>query len=97
MEIFLPFILIILASFFQGSFGVGMKYMSPLRWEAWWLIHVTTAMIILPFLWAFLVIPSLWDIILNAPKLALFLGFIFGFLWGIGGILFGKIFKEFLR
>ena len=89
MEIFLPFILIILASFFQGSFGVGMKYMSPLRWEAWWLIHVTTAMIIFPFLWAFLVIPSLFDIILNTPAPAIFLGFIFGFLWGIGGILFG--------
>ena len=58
-SMFLPFLLIIIASIFQGSFGLGMKYMAPLKWESWWLIHVTIAMIILPITWAFLVIPDL--------------------------------------
>ena len=48
MELLLPFVLLVFASFFQGSFGLGMKYMSPLSWEAWWLIHVTIAMILFP-------------------------------------------------
>lgn len=50
-SIVLPFLLIIVASFFQGSFGVGMKYMSPLKWENWWLVHVSIAMVLFPLLW----------------------------------------------
>lgn len=90
MEILLPFLLVILASFFQGSFGLGMKYMEPLKWEAWWIIHVTVAMIIFPILWAVFAVPNLFQVISNAPTEAVFLGMLFGFLWGVGGILFGK-------
>ena len=90
MEILLPFLLVIIASFFQGSFGLGMKYMEPLKWEAWWIIHVTIAMIILPIAWAIMVVPNLFEVIGNAPNDAVFFGIFFGFLWGVGGILFGK-------
>ena len=90
MEILIPFVLVIIASFFQGSFGLGMKYMEPLKWEAWWIIHVTIAMIILPIAWAIMVVPNLFEVIGNAPNNAVFFGMFFGFLWGVGGILFGK-------
>tara|TARA_B100000941_G_C28458060_1_gene529085 strand:+ start:51 stop:1055 length:1005 start_codon:yes stop_codon:yes gene_type:complete len=90
MEILLPFFLVIIASFFQGSFGLGMKYMEPLKWEAWWIIHITIAMIIFPIAWAIIVVPNLFEVIGNAPDDAVFLGILFGFLWGVGGILFGK-------
>ena len=83
MEILLPFLLVILASFFQGSFGLGMKYMEPLKWESWWIIHVTVAMIIFPIAWAIAVVPDLFQIISNAPDKAVFLGMLFGFLWGV--------------
>jgi len=89
MDIFLPFLLVIFASIFQGSFGVGMKYMAPLKWEAWWLVHVTIAMIAFPMIWALLAVPDLFGVIADAPKNAILLGMLFGFLWGIGGILFG--------
>ena len=90
MEILLPFLLVIIASFFQGSFGLGMKYMEPLKWEAWWIVHITIAMIIFPIAWAIIVVPNLFEVIRNAPDDAVFLGMLFGFLWGVGGILFGK-------
>ena len=90
MEILIPFLLVIIASFFQGSFGLGMKYMEPLKWEAWWIIHITIAMIILPIAWAIMVVPNLFEVIGNAPNNAVFFGMFFGFLWGVGGILFGK-------
>ena len=90
MEILLPFLLVIFASIFQGSFGVGMKYMAPLKWEAWWLVHVTIAMILFPIGWALFAVPGLFDIIANSPKNAILLAMFFGFLWGIGGIMFGK-------
>jgi len=94
MELFFPFLLIIFASVFQGSFGLGMKYMEPLKWESWWLIHVTIAMIIIPVTWAFIVVPDFAMVLKEAftnPDLStvVYSAMFFGFLWGIGGILFG--------
>ena len=77
---FLPFLLVISASIFQGSFGVGMKYMAPLKWESWWLVHVTIAMVIFPLTWAFIAVPGLFEIIGNAPVNAVLLAMLFGFL-----------------
>ena len=89
MELLLPFVLLVLASFFQGSFGLGMKYMSPLSWEAWWLVHVTIAMILFPLLWTIIVVPNLFEIILSSPIESIQMAMLYGFLWGIGGIMFG--------
>ena len=87
---FIPLVLVLFASIFQGSFGLGMKFMAPLKWEAWWLVHATVAMLILPIVWALLVVPDLFGVIASAPNEALLIGALFGFLWGIGGIMFGK-------
>lgn len=86
----LPLALVLFASIFQGSFGLGMKFMSPLTWEAWWLVHATVAMLVIPLLWALLVVPDLFGVIAASPPSAIGLGMLFGFLWGIGGIMFGK-------
>ena len=89
MELFLPFLLLLFASFFQGTFGLGMKYMNPMSWESWWVIHVLVAMILFPMIWAYIVIPDLFDIIASSPKDAIYSAMLYGFLWGIGGIMFG--------
>ncbi|MCA0932500.1 rhamnose/proton symporter RhaT [Lutimonas saemankumensis] len=93
-SMFFPFLLIIFASVFQGSFGLGMKYMAPLKWESWWLVHATIAMLIIPVIWAYLVVPDLFGVLATAfsdPAMneVVFMAMLFGFLWGIGGILFG--------
>ena len=84
-----PLLLVLLASFFQGTFGLGMKYVKPLAWEAWWLVHATVAMLLFPWIWAFLVVPDLCSVLGSAPTEALGQGALYGFLWGIGGIMFG--------
>lgn len=89
-SMFLPLVLVIFASIFQGSFGLGMKFMAPLKWEAWWLIHATIAMLLFPLTWAFIVVPDLFQIIGAVPSNVIFRAMLFGFLWGIGGIMFGK-------
>lgn len=91
---FFPFLLIIFASIFQGSFGLGMKYMAPLKWESWWLVHVVLAMIVLPMGWAYLAVPDLLDVLVTSfsnpgMQSVVMIAMLFGFLWGIGGILFG--------
>jgi len=90
MEIILPFILVLFASFFQGTFGLGMKFIKPLAWEAWWLVHVFIAMILFPMTWAIFSVPNLFDVIFSTDGVVLFKAMLYGFLWGIGGILFGK-------
>lgn len=89
-SMFLPFALVIFASIFQGSFGLGMKFMAPLKWEAWWLVHATVAMLLFPIAWALIVVPDLFQIIAAVPTNVVLLAMLFGFLWGIGGIMFGK-------
>lgn len=91
MEItFLPFALVLFATLFQGSFGLGMKFMAPLKWEAWWLVHSIFAMILLPTVWALAVVPDLFDVIASAPMDLKLMAMLFGALWGVGGIMFGK-------
>lgn len=82
-------ILILIASLFQGSFGLGMKYIAPLKWEAWWIVHATVAMVIFPLLWAIIVVPDLFGVIAQAPTNEIISGAALGFGWGIGGIMFG--------
>ncbi|PWJ41790.1 L-rhamnose/proton symporter RhaT [Sediminitomix flava] len=86
---FLALTLILFASFFQGSFGLGMKHISPVKWEAWWLIHAFIAMVVFPVGWAMFAVPDFLTIIFATDLSALMLAMLFGFLWGIGGILFG--------
>lgn len=86
---FLAIVLVVFASFFQGTFGLGMKYMAPLKWEAWWLLHAFVAMLFVPVVWALFVIPNLFEVISQADSVTLWWAALFGFLWGIGGILFG--------
>lgn len=84
-----PLLLVIVASVFQGTFGLGMKYMKPLPWEAWWLVHSLVAMVAVPLIWAFIAVPDLFAVIAAAPAAAVQKGMLYGFLWGVGGILFG--------
>jgi L-rhamnose-H+ transport protein len=88
-EYFFPLLIILVASFFQGTFGLGMKYVKPLAWEAWWVVYALIAMILFPWIWALLVVPDLWTSISTAPASAISGGMLFGFLWGVGGIMFG--------
>lgn len=85
----ISFLLIVLASFFLGTFGLGMKYNKPLSWEAFWAIHAITGMLIVPLIWALLVVPDLYQSIITAPSAAIYKGILFGFIWGIGGVMFG--------
>lgn len=83
------FLLVVLASFFLGTFGLGMKYNKPMSWEAFWGLHAVTAMLLVPAIWALLVIPDPLQSIANAPTAAIVSGILLGFFWGIGGVMFG--------
>ena len=82
-------ILLLLAGFAQGSFGLGMKKMSPLSWEAFWLIYSVFAMLIIPFVWGFSSFSGFFEAIASTDIKVISEAILLGFLWGIGGIMFG--------
>ena len=87
------YVLVIVASLLQGTFGLGMKKVQPLAWEAWWLIFSLVSLLLFPWIWALAVVPDLWASVVGAPPAALLKGVLFGALWGIGGLTFGLAIK----
>jgi L-rhamnose-H+ transport protein len=77
-----------------GGFAAGSFY-SPLRkvqrwaWESYWLIMGIAAWVISPILMATITTPHLWEVFRNSPSKNLLLAYLFGVLWGIGGLTFG--------
>ncbi|MHC4122763.1 MAG: L-rhamnose/proton symporter RhaT [Planctomycetota bacterium] len=90
-ELAFPIVLIIVAGFFQGTFGLGMKKFAPLSWEAFWLLFSIIGMVVVPFIWSSQVIPDA-DVIgvIKSVELETVLWSMFwGGCWGVGCIMFG--------
>jgi L-rhamnose-H+ transport protein len=58
-------------------------------WEVYWIIQGFAAWILAPLLLAALLVPDLWNILLSAPSATFWHVFLWGALWGIGGLTFG--------
>lgn len=82
-------VLLFLAGFAQGTFGIGMKRISPLSWESFWLVYSVVGMLLIPLVWGIIATPCFFEAIFQTDISCLISSFILGFLWGIGGILFG--------
>ena len=84
----LSILLIILAGFFQGTFGLGMKKFTP-AWESYWLIFSIFGLTVIPFVWAKILVPDVFGAISVLSAGTIFYSILFGAMWGISAILFG--------
>ncbi|WP_150266904.1 L-rhamnose/proton symporter RhaT [Paenibacillus tepidiphilus] len=84
------FLLLLLACFFQGSFGLGMKKYQPFSWEAFWTIFSLVGILMIPVLWTWIEVPDFFSFIKQTPGDVLWTASICGFIWGISSIMFGK-------
>ncbi len=66
-----------------------MKNQKPLSWEAFWLIYSIVAMLVIPIIWGAVASNSFFDAIFTTDSSTLMTAIALGFLWGVGGILFG--------
>lgn len=78
-----------IGGFASGSFYVPYKKVKDWSWEAMWILGGLFSWIIVPPLAAWLTIPNFSDIIAQADKSVLGFTFLFGVLWGIGGLTYG--------
>lgn len=78
-----------IGGFASGSFYVPYKKVSGWSWEAMWILGGLFSWIFVPPIAAGLTIPGFWDIIRQAEASVLGYTFLFGLLWGIGGLTYG--------
>ena len=88
MSIFGIFLLLC-AGFAQGTFGLGMKKQAPMKWESFWLIYSLIGMVLVPLIWGLLATDVFFQSIAATPWQTIVKALVLGFLWGIGGIMFG--------
>ena len=78
-----------LGGYAAGSFYIPFRKVRNWAWESYWLISGVFAWIFVPWIVAFLTVPGLLDVIRSSPKGSLAACYIFGVLWGVGGLTFG--------
>ncbi|HYW35284.1 MAG TPA: L-rhamnose/proton symporter RhaT [Balneolaceae bacterium] len=75
--------------FAAGSFYLPLKKIKKWAWESYWLVNGFVSWIIMPWLVAYLTVPELLRLFHHAPASSIFWSFLYGVLWGIGGLTFG--------
>lgn len=78
-----------IGGFASGSFYVPYKKVKGWSWESMWILGGLFSWIIVPPIAAWLTIPNFADIISNTDSSILGYTFLFGILWGIGGLTYG--------
>jgi L-rhamnose-H+ transport protein len=78
-----------IGGFASGSFYVPYKKVKDWSWEAMWILGGVFSWIIVPPIAAYLTIPNFVEIIQNTDSSILGYTFLFGLLWGIGGLTYG--------
>lgn len=72
-----------------ASFYIPYKKIKTWSWEIYWMIGGFFSWIIAPWVLALILLPQTPEILANTPALDMFYTFLFGLLWGIGGLTFG--------
>lgn len=78
-----------IGGFASGSFYVPYKKVTGWSWEAMWILGGLFSWIIVPPLAAWITIPDFSDIIKATDTSVLGYTYLFGLLWGIGGLTYG--------
>ena len=73
----------------SGSFYVPFRGVKRWAWETYWLVGGFFSWIIAPWIFAVFMTANLIQVLREAPSSSLFWAYLFGLLWGLGGLTFG--------
>jgi len=73
----------------SASFYIPYRGVRRWSWETYWLVGGFFSWIIAPLVFAQLLVPDFWSLISSAPRSSLWWSYIFGVMWGMGGLTFG--------
>jgi len=86
---FLGVILHAIGGLAAGSFYIPFKKVQKWAWESYWLVGGVFSWIVAPWIAASITCPDLVSVLRSAPPSNLLWTYLFGVLWGIGGLTFG--------
>ena len=89
MQAILGVIFHFIGGFASGSFYMPYKKVRGWAWESYWIVGGLFSWLVVPPLAAFLTIPNFGEIIAQTSGSTLFYTYLFGLLWGIGGLTYG--------
>lgn len=89
MQVILGVIFHFIGGFASGSFYMPFKKVRQWSWESYWIVGGIFSWLVVPPLAAWLTIPNFWSIISGSVGTTLLYTYIFGLLWGIGGLTYG--------
>jgi len=75
--------------FAAGSFYAPLKKIRRWAWESYWLAMGLAAWVMAPWIAALISTPHLAHVLCGSPPRRIALAYMFGVLWGIGGLTFG--------
>jgi L-rhamnose-H+ transport protein len=73
----------------SASFYLPFRGVKRWAWESYWLVGGVFSWVIAPWAFALLRTPDLLGVLREAPRSAVLWTYLFGVLWGIGGLTFG--------
>jgi L-rhamnose-H+ transport protein len=89
MGVILGVIFHFVGGFASGSFYIPYKKVKGWHWESYWIVGGLFSWLIVPPLAAWLTVPGFADIIRQTDGATLGITYLFGLLWGIGGLTYG--------
>ena len=89
MGVILGVIFHFIGGFASGSFYIPYKKVKGWHWESYWIVGGLFSWLIVPPLAAYLTVPGFADIIKGTAGSTLLITYIYGLLWGIGGLTYG--------
>lgn len=89
MQVILGIFYHFIGGFASGSFYIPYTKVKGWAWESYWIVGGLFSWLIVPPLAAYLTIPDFFSIIQNTDGSTLAFTYIFGVLWGIGGLTYG--------
>jgi L-rhamnose-H+ transport protein len=89
MQVIFGIIYHFIGGFASGSFYIPFKKVKGWAWESFWIVGGIFSWLIVPPLAAWLTIPHFSEIIRQTNGQILLVTYLFGLLWGIGGLTYG--------
>jgi L-rhamnose-H+ transport protein len=89
MNEWMGFALVAVGGIMQGTYYLGLKYVSPWKWENIWSLYAVIALLVLPIGLAAATVPHLGRLLSETPSPALTMIFLYGVGWGVGSVLSG--------
>jgi L-rhamnose-H+ transport protein len=79
----------ITSGIFLGSFALPMKKIKTWNWENTWIIYSIWALIVFPWILAFITVPNLFNVYFSVSISTIITVFLFGAGWGVASVGFG--------